>query len=275
MAKAEIPQFRKPDPDKTRSSSPTAIRSAPDETTVQTISIIIPALNEAAYLRPTIDALRRAFAVLPSDRAVVPEIVVADNGSTDSTVDVARALGATVVSEPVRGVARARNAGARAATGGMLVFLDADTIVPSNFAQQLAACAADPACLCGAFDTEHRPARVAVRVYLGMWRLIGLALGMAQGAAQFCRRGLFDALGGYDERLFMGEDVFFYWHAKRLARRYGGRAVYVRDARVLPSPRRFDQWPLWKTLVWTNPAIVGLLGRWRGAWRGWYQAPPR
>ncbi len=253
----------------------TAIRSEAHAEAARPVSIIIPALNEASYLGPTIDALRRSFAALPADRAVTPEILVVDNGSTDGTAIVARSLGATVVSEPARGVARARNAGARAASGAMFVFLDADTLVPPSFAQKLMECVTDPACLCGAFDTEHRPARATVRAYLGMWRLIGLTLGMAQGAAQFCRRGLFAALGGYDERLFMGEDVYFYWHAKRLAHRQGGRAVYVREVRVVPSPRRFDQWPLWKTLLWTNPAVVGVLGRWRGAWRGWYKAPPR
>ena len=140
------------------------------------VSVVIPAFNEAAYLGPTLGAVQRSFAALPPDRAVVPEIVVVDNGSDDGTAEVARALGATVVSEPVRSVARARNAGARVASGGMLVFLDADTLVPLNFAGKLMECAADPACLGGAFDTEHRPARAAVRVYLGFWRLIGLAL---------------------------------------------------------------------------------------------------
>ncbi len=239
------------------------------------ISVIIPALNEAAYLRPTVDALRTAFAALPAARAAAAEILVVDNGSADGTAEVARALGAEVVHEPVRGVARARNAGARAASGTMLVFLDADTLVPPSFAQKLAECSSDPACLGGAFDTDQRPASAVLRMYVGLWRLLGLGLGMAQGAAQFCRREVFDALGGYDERLFMGEDVDFYWRLKRLARGRRALAVFVREVRVSPSPRRFDQWPLWKTLLWTNPAAAVLLRRRRAAWPGWYEAPPR
>ncbi|MGH9720732.1 MAG: hypothetical protein ACRD8O_11010 [Bryobacteraceae bacterium] len=139
----------------------------------------------------------------------------------------------------------------------------------------LAECIADPACFGGAFDTDARPKRAVLRLYLALWRLLGLGLGMAQGAAQFCRRYAFEALGGYEERLFMGEDVDFYWRLKRLVRMKGKRTVFLRDVRVVPSSRRFDSWPLWKTLLWTNPVIVGLLGRRKSAWGGWHEAPPR
>ncbi len=239
------------------------------------VSVIIPALNEASYLRPTVGAVRRAFAALAADPAVISEILVVDNGSVDATAEVASALGVTVLREPVRGVARARNAGARAASGALLVFVDADTLVPPNFAHKVLECFSDPACLGGAFDTHQRPARRVLRVYLGLWRWLGRSFGMAQGAAQFCRAGAFAALGGYDERLFMGEDVDFFWRLRRLARKEGGRVAFVRGAPVLPSSRRFDRWPVWKSLLWTNPVAVALLRRQRAAWRGWHEVPPR
>ncbi len=239
------------------------------------IAVIIPALNEASYLRPTVDAVRRTFAALPPGRAVALEILVVDNGSVDGTAEAARALKVQVVDEPIRSVARARNAGARAASAALLVFLDADTLVPPNFAQKLVECSSDLACLGGAFDTYQRPTRSILRAHLSLWRWLGLRLGMAQGAAQFCRAGTFAALGGYDEELFMGEDVEFYWRLKTLARKEGSRAVFVRDARVMPSLRRFERWPVWKSLLWTNPVVVALLRRRRDAWRGWYEAPPR
>jgi GT2 family glycosyltransferase len=99
---------------------------------------------------------------------------------------------------------------------------------------------------------------------------------MAQGACQFYRRETFSALGGYDERTWMGEDVELWWRLKRDARRRGARVEYVRDVRVRPSCRRYDQWPLWRTLVLTNPAATTLLARARRAWsQGWYESPPR
>jgi len=239
------------------------------------VSIVIPALNEELYLGSTIKAARAAFLALPPDQGASVEVLVVDNGSDDDTAEVARRNGAQVVFEPVRSVARARNAGARAASGALLVFLDADTFVPSSFGPRLMEWAVDGTCLGGAFDTEQRPRRPVLRAYLALWRWVGLVFGMAQGAAQFCGRDAFEALGGYDERLFMGEDVDFYWRMRRLARRCGKRTVLVREVRVVPSARRFDHWPLWKTLLWTNPMVVVGLGRWKAAWRGWHEAPPR
>jgi len=239
------------------------------------VSVVIPALDEAAFVGPALDAIRAAFAVPATCPVVLTDLLVVDNGSRDATADIARAHAAKVVFEPVRGVARARNTGARAASGSVLLFLDADTIVPLSFGPALGECVADPHCVGGAFATEQRPRRVVIRAYLGLWRALGRVLGMAQGAAQFCRREPFESLGGYDESLHMGEDVDFYWRLKRLARGQAMRTKFVQHVRVSTSARRFDQWPLWKALLWTNPVFVGLLRRRARIWRAWYETPPR
>jgi hypothetical protein len=98
---------------------------------------------------------------------------------------------------------------------------------------------------------------------------------MAQGATQFCRHDLLLGLNGYDETLFMGEDVDFYWRLKRIAKQQNGSVVFIEDLRVVPSARRFDQWPLWRTVVWTNPLFILLFQRRRTCWHGWYKAAPR
>jgi hypothetical protein len=127
----------------------------------------------------------------------------------------------------------------------------------------------------GALDIDHCPASAVIRLYLRVWRLLGWLTGMAQGAAQFCRREAFLALGGYDETIYMGEDVDFYWRMSGAARRGGRRVCYITDVRVTPSPRRFDRWSIWKTLIWTNPVLIALLRRRKSAWRGWYEDVPR
>ncbi|MFN8467121.1 MAG: glycosyltransferase family 2 protein [Caldilineaceae bacterium] len=98
------------------------------------ISLIIPALNEAACLGPLL-------AEVPPDLA--GEIIVVDNGSTDDTAAVARAAGAQVMVEPRRGYGAACRAGAMAARGDILVFMDGDgSFVPAECAALAAPLAA-------------------------------------------------------------------------------------------------------------------------------------
>lgn len=239
------------------------------------ISVVIPAFNEEGYLGATLDSLGRARDFLREREAVSAEIIVVDNDSSDATAAVARSFGATVVTESRHNVARVRNAGAGAAQGDVLVFVDADTTVPEELLSRVAAVMAEPGCLGGAVDTDYRPAKLAAKIYLRGWRAAGKLAGVAQGATQFCRRDAFYALGGYDETLFMGEDVDFYRRLKRLARRRRGTVKLVGDVRVTPSPRRFDRWSLWRTLVWTNPLFILLFRRRKSVWRGWYERAPR
>ena len=234
------------------------------------LTIVVPAFNEEAYLAPTLGSIRAAADELRAATGVDADIVVVDNASVDGTAAVARGLGATVVREPVQGIARARNAGARRAMGDVLVFFDADVTVPRTLLVAICAAMRDPACVGGGVDVDYRPRRPFIRLYLCLWRLLARVTGMVQGAAQFCRKEVFAEVGGYDESVWMGEDVDFHWSLRRLARRTGRLVRLVREPRVRPSCRRFDKWPVWKILVWTNPVVIGLLRRWKPAWKGWY-----
>lgn len=224
------------------------------------LSVIIPAFNEETCLPATLDAVAKAAAGLDV------EVIVVDNGSTDGTARVASSLGARVIPETERNIARARNRGAAAALGEVLVFVDADTVIPPKLLARIRESDAAG----GAVDTDYRPARWSVRAYLACWRVVGKAAGMAQGATQFCCRDVFEALGGYDETLFMGEDVDFY---ARLRRRF--TVEFIEDLKVEPSCRRFDRWPLWRALLWTNPLVILFKRRTRASWTGWYDRPVR
>jgi len=242
---------------------------------VPEFSIVVPAFNEELALAATLGRIGNARERLKRERGVRSELVVVDNASGDATAEIAAQHGALVVSEPEHNVARVRNAGAAAGTGDVLVWIDADTLVPDEVLCRIADALADPECVGGAVDVLHLPARRLLRLYLGAWRVIGLALRMSQGAAQFARRSAFEALGGFDERQFMGEDVEFQWRLRRHAHRDGKHTTVIRRCQVVPAARRFDQWPLWRTLVWTNPVTCALFARRAEAWRGWYVNPPR
>jgi glycosyltransferase involved in cell wall biosynthesis len=232
-------------------------------------------LNEENFLGKTLGALKEAAQELQAGHDCDVQIIVVDNNSRDRTAEVARSCGATVISEPIRNIARARNTGARAAEGDVLFFLDADTLVPPSLLSMIHEVMADPLRDGGAVDVDHRASRSIIRLYLHAWRVLGQATGMAQGGAQFCRRDVFLALGGYDESQYMGEDVDFYWRLARNARQKHRTVRYITEVQVVPSPRRNNNWPVWKILFWTNPVLAAMFRRHKRIWRGWYEDAPR
>ena len=239
------------------------------------LSIIVPAFNEEAYLSSTLDSIWYAEAHLLGRASVDVDLIVVDNNSADETATVALERGVRVVHEPVQGVARARNAGARHAEGDVLVFIDADVMVPPELLDEIHAAMRDPACVGGAVDVDYRPQRFSMKLYLRAWRILARLTGMAQGATQFCRRCVFEQVGGYDEKTWIGEDADFYADLKRFAKAKGAYARFIRRPRVQPSCRRFDKWPIWKVLIWTNPLVIALLRRRKSVWGGWYLRPVR
>src|SRR5512143_1531574 len=91
-----------------------------------TISVVIPAYNEEKYLPRTLESLKKL------DRKP-DEIVVVDGGSTDKTASIAREHGATVITVAHRGIGFARDKGLMKATGDIVAYTDADTVVPHDW----------------------------------------------------------------------------------------------------------------------------------------------
>lgn len=179
------------------------------------LSFIVPAYNEEFELPATLSAIRAAAAA-NSERF---EIVVANDGSTDATADVAAAAGARVVTINRRQIAAARNAGAREARGDILFFVDADTrISPAHVAGAQGALAAGCAGGGARVTTDGFVplwARVFVRAFSAFYFT---AANLGAGAFLFTSRGNFDRAGGFDEQLFAGEEIYFSQALKKLGR---------------------------------------------------------
>jgi len=92
------------------------------ETETVDVSVVIPCLNEANSLGTCIEKAQKAFA----DAGLRGEVVIADNGSTDGSVEIAKKAGARVVPVAQRGYGSALKAGIRAARGAFIVMGDAD-----------------------------------------------------------------------------------------------------------------------------------------------------
>jgi glycosyltransferase involved in cell wall biosynthesis len=231
------------------------------------LSVIIPAFNEAKYLGTTLEAIRVAI----ENSAATIELIVVDNASSDATAKIATERGARLVSETRRNIARVRNAGAQTATGGVFIFIDADTRVPPLLFERINQAMHDRSCAGGAVTVDYDPfERWWMRFYAAGWKFWGKVFNMKQGAAQFCRRSAFVELGGFDETIFLGEDVEFYWRLSRLAKDHGHRLEFIEDMSVVTSSRRFDKMSLWRTLVLTHPLFILLFYKRASVWKDWY-----
>ncbi len=140
--------------------------------------------------------------------------------------------------------------------------------MPHTLLHAIHATMSDLSCVGGGVDADYRPQRLFIRLYLRAWRVLGRFTGMVQGATQFCRKCVFDEVGGYDEQAWIGEDVDFYWRLKRFAEAAHRTVRFIRNPPVQPSCRRFDKWPVWRVLIWTNPLFTALFRRWKAVWKG-------
>ncbi len=236
------------------------------------LSIVIPAYNEEDYLPQTLATIQQAIHAYQSAAGV--EVIVVDNGSSDATADHARRLGATVVVEPRRGIAAARNTGATHARAEWLFFIDADTPIPDNAITEVLR-VFERGDIGGALLPVYRPSKRSVRALCRVWEWYAVRRNMAQGVAMFCIRSVFFRLGGFDETMFMAEDSDFYHRLNRHGEQINRPVVFLDHVPVRPSLRRHEQWPAWKMIFWTNPLTTRLFLRSRWFWRGWYDTTPR
>ena len=218
------------------------------------VAVVIPALAEEPSIA---GAVRNALA------AGADEVVVADGGSADRTVELARAAGARVL-RVSRGRGLQLNVGAAAASGEALCFLHADVRLPPGAIDAIRGALADPAVVGGNFRARFGRTLHA-RFLAAFYHVIG-RLGVTYGdSVIFCRRQAFEAAGGFPPYPIM-EDFAFVNRLRRL-----GRTSCV-DACVRVSPRRWEHggiaqaWASWvvvQSLYWArvSPVRLGALYR--------------
>jgi len=203
------------------------------------ISVIIPILNEAAYITDTLVPLQPW-------RDAGHEIIIVDGGSTDQTLAVARPLADQILVSTRRGRAHQMNRGARAARGDILLFLHADTCLPDNAAQDMIFALTAQAKGWGFYRVRFTGSGPALGLIAFMmnWRsrLTGIATG---DQAIFVRRPLFEAMGGYAAIPLM-EDIDLSRRLKHI------HTPLCLRARVVTSSRRWERHGVWRTvfLMW-------------------------
>ena len=135
------------------------------------------------------------------------EIVVADDASTDSTVEIALQNNAVIVSVAHRQIAATRNAGAKAASGDWFIFVDADTLVNESVVLAAIQAMRNGAVGGGSGMRFDEPSPLYARLLLSLIVRLFRATGLAAGCFLFCTRNAFDAVAGFDEDYFGAEEL--------------------------------------------------------------------
>ncbi len=235
-------------------------------------SVIIPAYNEQEFLSKTLQALKKAIAEV----ALPGEIIVVDNCSDDDTAAIAKSFDAFVVSEEEHRIARVRNRGAEAAQGRYLIFIDADTIVDGKLLRQtLDELETGECCGGGAKLQFDSKLPFFLRLLTAVWNHSWLCRKDAAGCYFFVPKDIFQAVGGFNEKLYAGEELELSKELRCYGRKNGQRLTIL-SASVTTSARKIKVYGtigMLKTFL-----LLGLfprLRRYRGACSLWYNSRNR
>ncbi len=232
------------------------------------VSIVIPAFNEEALLPRTLTHLQASL----REAGIGARIVVTDNNSTDGTAEVAKRFGAEVVFEPINQIARARNAGAAQAGGEFLIFIDADTLVPSaTLRQAVDALESGEVCAGGALVRGETPFTGFSVFLVAFWTWLSRTRQLAAGAFVFCRRDAFEAVGGFDESVYAGEEVWFALRLKEWGKERGMRFRLIEDPPIRTSSRKAVMFGSWQLFFQFLIVLLPAATRFRRLCWVWYQ----
>ena len=216
------------------------------------VSIVVPAFNEERELAGSLRSLRAAAGAWER-RGWATELIVCDNNSTDRTAAIAREAGALVVFEPINQIARARNTGARAATGEWLLFVDADSYPSAELFEDVAHAIETGRYLAGGSLVRFEHEKRSVHAAGEFWNAISRLTRWMAGSFVFCEAAAFRELGGFSLRFYAAEEIDMSRRLKRLARARGKKIVILTRHPLVTSARKAD--------LYTPGELLGFMAR--------------
>ncbi|MFO1114706.1 MAG: TIGR04283 family arsenosugar biosynthesis glycosyltransferase [Beijerinckiaceae bacterium] len=201
----------------------------------QRISIVLPVLNEVAGIVATLERLAPL-------RAAGCETIVVDGGSSDATLALTGPLADRAIVAQ-RGRAAQMNAGARLASGDILLFLHADTILPDDASALVREGLEQSGRAWGRFDVQIAGRHVLLPLVAALMNLRSRLTGVATGdQAIFVDAAAFRRVGGYPDLALM-EDIALSKALKSIS------SPLCLSARVVTSGRRWDDNGFWRTIL--------------------------
>ena len=212
-------------------------------------SVLIPAHNEEAFIGDCLQSIKYAADRVPDG----VEIIVALNRCTDQTADIAARHHAVLVKEDSKNLAIIRNAAARAASGDVIVTIDADSRMSGNMFAEISEKLGTGTYIGG--GVLILPERWSVGICMSALTVLPFLLIHRLSAGLFwCLRKDFDAVGGFNEALVSAEDLDFAKRLKAYGKIKGKRFKMITRAHIITSCRKFDTFGDW--YLFKNPGLV-------------------
>jgi glycosyltransferase involved in cell wall biosynthesis len=222
------------------------------------ISVIIPTLNEEKLIEQTLSQftpeIKNKFNI---------QLIISDGGSSDKTLDrLGQNVDISVTAKPgiKQNIPQGRNAGAKQASGELLYFFNADTIIRDidDFFQKTIQSFSDQriqACTCRirVFPEEEilkdKVFHFCYNNYVLILNKIGM--GMGRGECHIIRREIFEKVKGYNEKMSAGEDYDLFRRISKI-----GKIKFMGDLVVYESPRRYRKFGYLKVFGdWTRNSL--------------------
>ncbi len=212
-----------------------------------TISIVIPTFKEADYINQTLNRIERLNGNI---EVILVETVSEETEALENVVEKHKGVQLYKIKE--RGIAKAKNYGARKAHGHILLFLDADVFVTKDVVKQVSRVFKDLSVVgatCNNYPVEPKFSELLFfKFYNALIRLVlslpPTKLKHSRGEFIAVRKAHFEEVGGFNERLVCMEDAYL---AHRLSML--GRFVFIKDLVVYESLRRIRKLGLFRTFM--------------------------
>jgi len=213
------------------------------------ISVITPAHNEELFIKKCLCSVKKAANEVSEE---VEHIVVL-NRCTDRTGEIASQWGARIITDESRNLSHIRNKGAEASKGDILLTIDADSQMSSNMLKEVLRKLNSGKYIGG--GVRILPERISMGIICSLFVVAPFVLLNGVSAGMFwCFRRDYDAIGGFNEKLACVEDVDFGKRLKMYGKHYGKRYGTIRNAYIVTSCRKFDQFGDWYFVK--NPMVV-------------------
>lgn len=213
-------------------------------------SILVPAHNEEALIQKCLDAVDKARK--QSKHEV--EVIVCLNRCTDRTEKLAAEFGAKIVKEEAKNLSKIRNAAAKAATGDVIITIDADSQMSENTLTEI-----ERLLLTGRYiggGTKIKAERISLGIICSTLVIARYALRWKIPSAGlfWCYKKDFDAIDGFNEKMLSIEDLDFAKRLKEYGKSQGKKYGTLWRSHIITSCRKFDKFGDW--YFFKNPKVV-------------------